>query len=310
MARHVLADVLKELLSNTSVTHFSPIYDQILELFNGQSCDLAIQLLLVCCQVKNGSKIKDWATIISPLSNVISTKGLESKQICVLASVVVARADAISAKTITQKIFQVAKEKKSRRVSVFLRLVQKFDDSRFENWVEDFVKYCLTCAVFDIRFINLSDEDLFEIAVLDLIALEEDSSISSSNRMENRRLNRYAVRDDSKFVKALTERIMSFTSDIPDNLEPSTLWGYLRIVEVLGLHSSAVENFVDDLLLRMLKTNDRSHPSVIGLMLSTCSANGLCENDFLDVLASRMEHLSKDIGFLEGFEKFVHKIST
>lgn len=302
-------DVLKELLSDTSVTHFSPIYDRILELFSGQDCDLAIQLLLICCQVKNGSKIKDWATIISPLSNIISAKGLESKQICVLASVVAAKADVISSKTITQKIFQAAKEKKSRRVSVFLQLVQKFNDSRFENWVEDFVKYCLICAISDIRFVNLSDEDLFETVVLDLLALE-DSSISSSHGIRNRRLNRYSVRDDSKFVKALTERIMSFTSDISDNLEPSALWGYLRIVEVLELNSSAVENFIDDLLLRMLKINERSHPSVIGLMLSTCSANDLCENDFLDMLASRIEHLSKDVGFLEGFEKFIHKIST
>ena len=132
------------MLYNTSKYHFSPILDTILNLLKGECRDLAIDLLLRCCTVKDGARIKDWTVFVGPLTEVLKSDGLVSSHTCLLAAMVVAKADPMTSKTITTTVFDVLREKDVWKIGVFCQLVGKLNESCFQQWVlDEFVKYSL-----------------------------------------------------------------------------------------------------------------------------------------------------------------------
>src|ERR1700737_2131377 len=141
-ARHVLLGVINQVLYNTSKQHFSPILDKVLDLLTGEYQHLAINLLLLCCTVKDGARIQHWSALTQPLVSVFNTHGPESKQKCLLAATIVAKADTTTSATITQKFFEAFKQNGERQIGVFCEVVGKLDESCFQRCVVDeFAKY-------------------------------------------------------------------------------------------------------------------------------------------------------------------------
>lgn len=133
--------VLEQILYNTNKEHFSPIVDDIVKLFNGDTQDLAIDLLLLCCMTKDGSKIKDWSSLTTALIDVLRTTGVDSKRKCQLAAILVGRSDPVTSKATTQQVFEIVQRGGEKRIGVFCQLVGKFNESYFQKWVlEEFVK--------------------------------------------------------------------------------------------------------------------------------------------------------------------------
>jgi hypothetical protein len=129
-------------LYNTSKHHFSPILDTILGLLKGEYRDLVIDLLLRCCTVKNGARIKDWKVFVAPLTEALKSDGLVSSHTCLLAAMVVAKADPMTSKTITITLFDALRKKDLWKIGVFCQLVGKLNESCFQQWVlDEFVKY-------------------------------------------------------------------------------------------------------------------------------------------------------------------------
>jgi hypothetical protein len=136
-----LKSVLEQVLYNTNKEHFSPIINDILKLFNGDTQDLAIDLLLLCCMTKGGSKIKEWSTLTTALIDVLRTSGADSKHKCLLAAILVGRSDPVISKATTRQIFEILQRGGEKRIGVFCQLVWKFNESYFQNWVlQEFVK--------------------------------------------------------------------------------------------------------------------------------------------------------------------------
>jgi hypothetical protein len=136
-----LKGVLGELLYNTSRENFTPILDNVINLLTGDSQNLAIDLLLVCCTVKDGDKISDWSKLATPLLPIFITDGLDSKQNCELAATMVSRADPITSRAITQSVFEMFQKKGEQPVAVFCHLVARLNESYFRKWVlEEFTK--------------------------------------------------------------------------------------------------------------------------------------------------------------------------
>jgi hypothetical protein len=158
--------VLEQVLYNTSKDNFSPLLDNIINMLNGNTRELAIDLLQSCCAVKGGSKVTDWSKLKSPLVDLIDANNLDSKQLWLLAARVVSKSDTITSKTLTQKIFEklraesvisksdsttsepltqriseFSNENIGRRIYVFCQFVGKLNKSYFQKWVlEEFVK--------------------------------------------------------------------------------------------------------------------------------------------------------------------------
>jgi U3 small nucleolar RNA-associated protein 20 len=165
-SQSITRGVLEQVVYNTSKDNVSPLLDNIRKMLNGNTRELAIDLLQSCCTVKGGSKVTDWSKLKSPLVDLIDANNLDSKQLWLLAARVVSKSDTITSKTLTQKIFEklrpesvVSKsdsttsetltqrisgfpnENIGRRIYVFCQLVGKLNKSYFQKWVlEEFVK--------------------------------------------------------------------------------------------------------------------------------------------------------------------------
>src|ERR1700685_3537712 len=98
--------VLEQVLYNTSKNNVSPLLDNIIKMLNGNTRELAIDLLQSCCTVKGGSKVTDWSKFKSPLLDLIEANNLDSQQLWLLAARIVSKSDTITSKTLTQKIFE------------------------------------------------------------------------------------------------------------------------------------------------------------------------------------------------------------
>jgi hypothetical protein len=135
-------------------------------MLNGNTRELAIDLLQSCCTVKGGSKVTDWSKLKSPLLDLIDANNLDSQQLWLLAARIVSKSDTITSKTLTQKIFEKlraesvvsksdrttiepltqrisysSKEIIGRRIYVLCQSVGKLNNSYFQKWVlEEFVK--------------------------------------------------------------------------------------------------------------------------------------------------------------------------
>ena len=147
--RVALKSVLEQVLYNTNKEHFSSLVDDIIKLFNGDTQDLAIDLLclccidllLLCCTAKGGSKIKDWSALTAAFIDVLRRGGVNSKRKCQLAAILVARSDPVTSKTLTRQVFEILLKGEDNQIGVFCQLVGKFNESYFHKWpLEEFVK--------------------------------------------------------------------------------------------------------------------------------------------------------------------------
>ena len=136
-----LKGILDQVLYNTSKENFSPMLDDIVKLLLSNTSNLAIDLLLLCCTAKGGSKIKDWAALVNPITDVLETSGVDSKQKCHLVATLVARVDPVTSKSTTKKIFEHLKKKGEIQIGVFCLFFGKFNESYFQKWgLEEFVR--------------------------------------------------------------------------------------------------------------------------------------------------------------------------
>ena len=139
--RVALKSVLEQVLYNTNKEHFSSLLDDIVKLFNGDTQDLAIDLLCLCCMAKDGSKIKDWSTLTTALIDVLRSRGVDSKRKCELAAILVGRSDPVTSRATTRQVFEILQRGGEKRIGAFCQLVGKFNESYFQKWVlEEFVK--------------------------------------------------------------------------------------------------------------------------------------------------------------------------
>ena len=139
--RVALKSVLEQVLYNTNKEHFSSLVDDIIKLFNGDTQNLAIDLLCLCCMAKDGSKIKDWSALTAAFIDVLRRGGVNSKRKCQLAAILVARSDPVTSKTLTRQVFEILLKGEDNQIGVFCQLVGKFNESYFHKWpLEEFVK--------------------------------------------------------------------------------------------------------------------------------------------------------------------------
>lgn len=134
--------VLEQVLYNTSKDKLEPLLENILQMLKGDTRDLAIDLLQVCCTVKGGSKVTDWSKFKSPILDLLVASDVDLKPLWLLVATVVSKSDPITSKRLTEKVFQRFDEMMGQRMLVFCRLVGKSNNAYFQKWVlEEFVKY-------------------------------------------------------------------------------------------------------------------------------------------------------------------------
>ena len=154
-----------------------------------------------------------------------------------------------------------------------------------------------------IRYVNVADEEMFHDIVLTLISFQQSSLLTpSSDRKDgNGRLNRFSVLKDSIFVKTL---MTSLRDTDPENADSPKTWFNFQILELLGLHTSLGNVFIDELLLKILRNSNEGNPNIIGILLSLCSVSANTDEIF-ELLAPQAERYASNIVFLEGLEKLV-----
>jgi hypothetical protein len=305
--------VLDQVLYNTSKEHFVPILDTLVDLVNGKSESLAIDLLLICCTFKGGMKITNWTTISTSLVSTLNASASTPKQKYFLLATVVARSDPITSQAITKKIFEVFREKQEDQIGTFCLLVGKLNEIYYQKWVlEEFVKYSSHRKHVNIRYINSAQEGMFDNIALTLVAMLPSLLIvpTTGNHERKGRINGYVVAKTSSFMKALMARISN--QKIRSTADSLEMWLNLKVVEILGLGSSELEKLATDLLSQAIKDSDNPNASIIGVLLSIISNQDPPTdlNDLLELISSRFEHLASDIGFLEGLEKVLLNKST
>jgi hypothetical protein len=136
-----LLGLTHQTLYNTSKLHFSPLLASIIEALSGDFQHLAIDVILQCCNFKEGLMITDWSILASALIDTVLAHGPFSKQKCLLAATIVSRADAATSRSITQKIFERYRSQAQDQINVFCQLAGKLNDSTFHRWIlEEFVR--------------------------------------------------------------------------------------------------------------------------------------------------------------------------
>jgi hypothetical protein len=156
-----------------------------------------------------------------------------------------------------------------------------------------------------VRYVNVTDHEMFNDIVLTLISFQQSSLLtpSSDQKDGNGRLNGFRVFKDSIFVKTLMTSLRDTDSENADS--PKT-WLNFQILELLGLHTSLGNAFIDELLLKILRNSNEGNANIIGILLSLCSVSTNTDEIF-ELLAPQAEQYASNIVFLEGLEKLVLK---
>jgi hypothetical protein len=141
-SRQVLKGVLEQIIFDSSKEALKPLLENIVKCLNGDTQDLAIDLLALFCSVKGGSKIVDWSIVTDALLSVLSSDGINSERKLHLAALVLAKADPVHSNKSTRKLFEILEDKSESQVGALSRLIGSLNRDYFEKWVvEDLTKY-------------------------------------------------------------------------------------------------------------------------------------------------------------------------
>lgn len=300
LVRSLLRLVVSEILYNTTGENFTPILSRILDFLDGRYQQLAVDLLLLCCTIKDGSRIPNWTTVSTRVSEVLQLSGTTSKELCLLASTIVAKSDTMTSKSLTTNVFQVI-AKDSKAIGIFCQLVGRLNETVFKSIVlEEFVKY-----------INHADEDVFDEISTTVLALKQQGLLVPATTVGdngNGRLNSFAVSKKSKFIQKLQKQIISLSIKSNDG-ENLLLWRDLQVLEVLGVWTPEVGRNLQQFLQTLLLQSRDIDRTLVGSALSVLASNDGPQTfqEIADLVLPKINILRGDVGFLEGFEKFLMK---
>lgn len=299
--------VLEQVLYNTSKDKISPLLDNILEMLSGDTRDLAIDLLQICCTIKGGSKVTDWSKFKTPVLDLFASNVLDLKPLWLLVATVVSKSDTITSKRLTEEIFKSFNESTGQRMYVFCRLVGKLNSAYFQKWVlEEFVKYPPCGDLPNIRHVNSSDEAQFDEVALTIISLQQASLLTPSSKSDGiPRLNGYLVAKESKFIKHLESRLLD--NNFQDLRE---LWRNLQLVKVLELRSDNLAKAQDRFFVESLTLESDYRTSLVGTLLSLVpdeKSSVAYFDALMNLNSSQIELYVSDVTFLEGAEALILK---
>jgi hypothetical protein len=162
--------------------------------------------------------------------------------------------------------------------------------------------------------VNQATKEEFNDIALTMISLKQKGLLTPptvQNKDENGRLNGHLVKAQSSFIETLFANLSPKTIVPTDTAEELALWQDLQLLELLGARSESLPRQLNNLLLAILK-NGNPHPDIIGLLLSAVAENESPDSmdNILELLASQLEPLCSTIAFLDGLERFIHKLST
>jgi len=308
-SRRVLNCVLEQIIHDSSKQALAPLLDLIIESINGDGQDLAVDLLVLFCSVKTGSKVGDWSIVTDALIRVLMLNGINSPKRLHLAALVLAKADPVTSKKATAQVFELLKDKSESQIGPLSRLIGNINRDYFEKWVmEDLTKYNLTCGLnVNVRYINAAGDVVDEIALW-IVALGQDDLLNKADRPTNGngRLGDHVISKSSPFMKMLTERI--------DNLalsdSASATWLVLRLVANVGLQSPSSLKKWKSLLPKALERVGEVRSDVTGLLLSLSAKDSLSFDQVFSALDDNAESLLADVTFLEGLEAYLSNLST
>lgn len=292
--------VLSEILYNTTGENFAPILSRILDFIGGQYQQLAVDLLLLCCTIKDGGRIRNWTTVSARVSEVLQSSGTTSKELCLLASTIVAKSDTMTSKSLTTKVFQVI-AKDSKSIGNFCQLVGRLNETVFKSIVlEEFVKY-----------INHADEDVFDEISMTVLSLKQQGLLVPATTVGdngNGRLNSFTVSKKSKFIQKLLKQMISLSIKSNDG-KNLLLWRDLQVLEVLGVWTPEVGRELQQFLQTLLLQSPDIDRTLVGSALSVLASNEGPQTfqEITDLILPKINVLRGDVGFLEGLERILMK---
>jgi len=309
-SRRVLNAVLEQIIHDSNKQALAPLLDLIIESVYRDGQDLAVDLLILFCSVKNGSKVGDWSILTDALIRVLKLNGINSPKKLHLAALVLAKADPVTSKKATAKLFELLKDKSESQIGPLSRLIGNINRDYFEKWVlEDLTKYDLTCGLnVNVRYINAAGEDVADEVALWIVALRQDDLLNKadSHGSEHGRLGDHVISKSSSFMKMLTERIDNL--DLSDSA--SATWLVLQLVAIVGLQSPSSLEKWKSLLSEALERVGEVRPDVTGLLLSLSAKDSLSFHQVFSALDGDAESLLADVTFLEGLEVYLSNLST
>ena len=281
------------MIYNTGNEAFSPILDKVLEFLDGESHNLAIDLLLLCCTIKDGTRIRDWSKISLRMTEVIRSTGLHSRESYVLAATIIARANTISSKAFPKTVFEFISKQKSRKVGFLCEIVGRLNEAAFQTFVlEEYAKY-----------ISHTEEEEFQGIMLAIIALRQKGLLQAPEAKGDGdgRLNNHIVSKKSKFIHWLQSRL---SEEIQGN--SLLLWRDLQVLEILGLRVPEMRKVISELLQSACSSDDISKPGIIGAAVSLLANEGSSSiTEILHPIKGQLDDLQADLGFLEGLEMLI-----
>lgn len=142
-----------------------------------------------------------------------------------------------------------------------------------------------------------------------MISLKQQSLLVPSDTIDKDgkgRLQGRVLKENSDFVKILLARILESPNISVDQEVGLELWRSLQILDLIGLHSTAVDKATRALLLESLRS-DNPVASLVGVLLSIRSNRESNDGttEVIHLISSQIKGLSSDIEFLGGLEKFL-----
>jgi hypothetical protein len=136
--------VLEQIIYESTEEALKPLLELIIEGLKVEGQDLGIDLLILFCSFKGGSKVAEWPTLTDALVRLLSSNGVDTPRKLQLAALVLARADPVTSKKTTGKVLEILIKKSESQIGALSRLIGKLNRNYFDKWVlEDLTKYFL-----------------------------------------------------------------------------------------------------------------------------------------------------------------------
>jgi hypothetical protein len=137
-----LNGVLRQIIYETDKGALKPLLELIIEGLNVEGQDLGVDLLILFCSVKWGSKVGEWRTLTDALVRLLSSNGIDTPRKLQLTALILAKADPVTSKKATGKVFEILTDKSESQIGALSRLIGKLNRDYFDKWVlEDLTKY-------------------------------------------------------------------------------------------------------------------------------------------------------------------------
>jgi hypothetical protein len=127
----------------------------------------------------------------------------------------------------------------------------------------------------------------------------------------NGRINGRVVKEDSEFVRTLVARLFDSSSGPMGKDAALQLWCDLKILEIIGVHSIALDKATSTLLFQALQDQGVPTPGLIGVLLAVKNDREWSDDssELLRLISSQIKGLTSDVEFLGGLEIFLSQLS-